>query len=151
MNSNAQNRLIQKMILLNEHESKNTLITLMNITESCFSRCQFSQIMIDHLELIINPIHRCHHSFNDDIYHWIVKIEQLDYFQNTGGLVEIIFPKEYPMIPPAIKFISTIVHPLIIDGIPILPLLDKNNWAPSTKLINVLSQLVDILSCYHKD
>ena len=151
MNNDAQNRLIQKILLLNEHESKNTLITLMNITKRCFPECSSSQIMIDHLELIINPVERCYHSFNDDIYHWIVKIDQLNYFQNTGGLVEIIFPKEYPVIPPKIKFISTIVHPFVIEGVPVLPLLDKNNWVPSTKIINILSQLIDILSCYHKD
>ncbi|CAH6788422.1 Ube2l6 [Phodopus roborovskii] len=56
--------------------------------------------------------------------------------------LQIDFPREYPLRPPTLKFITPIYHPNISeDGLVCLPLISTENWKPYTKTCQVLEAL----------
>ncbi|XP_027294915.1 ubiquitin/ISG15-conjugating enzyme E2 L6 isoform X1 [Cricetulus griseus] len=56
--------------------------------------------------------------------------------------LQIDFPRDYPLRPPTLKFITKIYHPNVReDGQVCLPLISIENWKPSTKTCQVLEAL----------
>lgn len=48
--------------------------------------------------------------------------------------LRIDFPRDYPLKPPTLKFITKIYHPNVReDGLVCLPLISIANWKPHTK------------------
>ncbi|XP_060246336.1 ubiquitin/ISG15-conjugating enzyme E2 L6 isoform X9 [Meriones unguiculatus] len=59
--------------------------------------------------------------------------DQLPYGLKAFRL-QIDFPREYPLKPPTLKFITKIYHPNVgEDGLVCLPLISRENWKPYTK------------------
>ncbi|KAK7822325.1 hypothetical protein U0070_014424 [Myodes glareolus] len=57
--------------------------------------------------------------------------------------LRIDFPREYPLKPPTLKFITKIYHPNVSeDGLVCLPLISIKNWKPYTKTYQVLEALI---------
>uniref|UniRef100_A0A8C6CG92 E2 ubiquitin-conjugating enzyme n=1 Tax=Moschus moschiferus TaxID=68415 RepID=A0A8C6CG92_MOSMO len=54
----------------------------------------------------------------------------------------VSFPREYPFLPPTVKFTTRIYHPSVDrDGRVCLPIISKENWKASTKACRVLEAL----------
>ncbi|XP_038193039.1 ubiquitin/ISG15-conjugating enzyme E2 L6 isoform X5 [Arvicola amphibius] len=61
--------------------------------------------------------------------------------------LRIDFPREYPLKPPTLKFITKIYHPNISkDGLVCLPLVSIGNWKPYTKTYQVLEALIMLVN-----
>ncbi|XP_060246330.1 ubiquitin/ISG15-conjugating enzyme E2 L6 isoform X1 [Meriones unguiculatus] len=72
--------------------------------------------------------------------------DQLPYGLKAFRL-QIDFPREYPLKPPTLKFITKIYHPNVgEDGLVCLPLISRENWKPYTKAYQVLEALNVLVS-----
>ncbi|XP_034458480.1 ubiquitin-conjugating enzyme E2 L3a [Hippoglossus hippoglossus] len=61
--------------------------------------------------------------------------------------IEIIFPAEYPFKPPRVTFKTKIYHPNIDEkGQVCLPIVSVENWKPATKTIQVINNLIALVS-----
>ncbi|XP_021498568.1 ubiquitin/ISG15-conjugating enzyme E2 L6 isoform X13 [Meriones unguiculatus] len=73
-------------------------------------------------------------------------VDQLPYGLKAFRL-QIDFPREYPLKPPTLKFITKIYHPNVgEDGLVCLPLISRENWKPYTKAYQVLEALNVLVS-----
>ncbi|XP_005065144.1 ubiquitin/ISG15-conjugating enzyme E2 L6 [Mesocricetus auratus] len=83
-------------------------------------------------------------SSDDDnvlVWHLLLLPDQPPYHLKAFHL-RIDFPREYPLRPPTLKFITKIYHPNISeDGLVCLPLISTENWKPYTKTCQVLEAL----------
>ncbi|XP_038193036.1 ubiquitin/ISG15-conjugating enzyme E2 L6 isoform X3 [Arvicola amphibius] len=78
--------------------------------------------------------------------HLSFKQEQPPYNLKAFRL-RIDFPREYPLKPPTLKFITKIYHPNISkDGLVCLPLVSIGNWKPYTKTYQVLEALIMLVN-----
>uniref|UniRef100_A0A1B6M141 Ubiquitin-conjugating enzyme E2-18 kDa n=1 Tax=Graphocephala atropunctata TaxID=36148 RepID=A0A1B6M141_9HEMI len=67
-------------------------------------------------------------------------------YDKGAFLVEISFAPEYPFKPPRIVFRTKIYHPNVSeDGQICLPLLQPENWKPTTRLEQVIESLVAMI------
>ncbi|XP_011377326.1 ubiquitin/ISG15-conjugating enzyme E2 L6 isoform X3 [Pteropus vampyrus] len=54
----------------------------------------------------------------------------------------ISFPEGYPLMPPTVMFTTKIYHPNVdSSGRVCLPIINKENWKPNTKISQVLEAL----------
>ncbi|XP_060933292.1 ubiquitin-conjugating enzyme E2 L3-like isoform X2 [Limanda limanda] len=61
--------------------------------------------------------------------------------------IEIIFPVEYPFKPPKVTFKTKIYHPNIDEkGQVCLPIVSVENWKPATTTIQVIDDLIALVS-----
>ncbi|XP_060933071.1 ubiquitin-conjugating enzyme E2 L3-like isoform X2 [Limanda limanda] len=61
--------------------------------------------------------------------------------------IEIIFPVEYPFKPPKVTFKTKIYHPNIDEkGQVCLPIVSVENWKPATTTIQVIGDLIALVS-----
>ncbi|XP_055456727.1 ubiquitin/ISG15-conjugating enzyme E2 L6 [Psammomys obesus] len=75
------------------------------------------------------------------VWHTLLLPDQLPYGLKAFRL-QIDFPREYPLKPPTLKFITKIYHPNVgEDGLVCLPLISRENWKPYTKAYQVLEAL----------
>ncbi|XP_049976835.1 ubiquitin/ISG15-conjugating enzyme E2 L6 isoform X1 [Alexandromys fortis] len=84
-------------------------------------------------------------SSNDDnvlVWNMLLLPEQPPYNLKAFRL-RIDFPRDYPLKPPTLKFITKIYHPNVReDGLVCLPLISIRNWKPHTKTYQVLEALI---------
>ncbi|KNC96388.1 uncharacterized protein SPPG_08287 [Spizellomyces punctatus DAOM BR117] len=83
-----------------------------------------------------------------DVLHWSGRLVAPDESAYKGGVFKITieFPTDYPFKPPKVKFATKIYHPNVDDdGSICIGLLKSEIWKPSTKLVDVLTALVDLL------
>ncbi|EDW81343.1 uncharacterized protein Dwil_GK11079 [Drosophila willistoni] len=66
---------------------------------------------------------------------------------NKGAFrIEILFPPQYPFLPPKIHFKTKIYHPNIDEkGEVCLPIISPDNWKPTTRTEQILQDLVSII------
>lgn len=65
-------------------------------------------------------------------------LPQSEPYSKGAFRVEFIFPPEYPFKPPQLSFKTKIYHPNIAeDGQVCLPLVNAENWKPTTRLDQV--------------
>nr|XP_006989703.1 ubiquitin/ISG15-conjugating enzyme E2 L6 [Peromyscus maniculatus bairdii] len=80
------------------------------------------------------------------VWHMLLLPDQPPYHLKAFRL-QIDFPREYPLKPPTLKFITKIYHPNISeDGLVCLPLISIENWKPYTKTCQVLEALNMLVS-----
>ncbi|XP_006989703.2 ubiquitin/ISG15-conjugating enzyme E2 L6 [Peromyscus maniculatus bairdii] len=80
------------------------------------------------------------------VWHMLLLPDQPPYHLKAFHL-QIDFPREYPLKPPTLKFITKIYHPNISeDGLVCLPLISIENWKPYTKTCQVLEALNMLVS-----
>lgn len=96
-----------------------------------------------------NPSENCTaRPINDDYYNWEGNIFGPTESPYEGGLfkLSIIIPKEYPLKPPKIKFITKIYHPNIdANGNICLDIL-KNAWSPALNISKTLLSITSLLA-----
>ncbi|XP_075840805.1 ubiquitin/ISG15-conjugating enzyme E2 L6 isoform X1 [Microtus pennsylvanicus] len=84
-------------------------------------------------------------SSNDDnvlVWNMLLLPDQPPYNLKAFRL-RIDFPRDYPLKPPTLKFITKIYHPNVReDGLVCLPLISIRNWKPYTKTYQVLEALI---------
>ena len=99
-------------------------------------------------ELTENPITNCTAApIDNNIAKWHATIIGPEDTPYAGGVfkLNINFPKEYPIKPPEIKFITNIYHCNISDGYICLDIL-KYNWSPVLSISKVLISLCSLLN-----
>lgn len=75
------------------------------------------------------------------VWHMLLLPDQLPYRLKAFHL-RMDFPREYPLMPPTLRFTTKIYHPNISeDGLVCLPLISTENWKPYTKAYQVLEAL----------
>lgn len=75
------------------------------------------------------------------VWHMLLLPDQLPYRLKAFRL-QMDFPREYPLMPPTLRFTTKIYHPNISeDGLVCLPLISTENWKPYTKAYQVLEAL----------
>ncbi|KAI9095886.1 putative UBC5-E2 ubiquitin-conjugating enzyme [Phlyctochytrium arcticum] len=82
------------------------------------------------------------------IMNWTGRLVAPEESAYKGGVFKITidFPTDYPFKPPTVKFVTKIYHPNVDDdGSICLVLLKSEVWKPSTKLVDILTALVDLL------
>ena len=84
----------------------------------------------------------------DDMFRWTASFKgpKNSPYEEGTFKVQIDFPKDYPYLPPSVYFITKVYHPNVRkeSGSFWLNLL-KDEWAPNTKLINVLKAIQTFL------
>lgn len=88
-------------------------------------------------------------SSDDDnvlVWHMFLLPDQYPYSLKAFRL-RIDFPREYPLMPPTLRFTTKIYHPNVSeDGLVCLPLISAENWKPSRKIYQVLEALNVLVS-----
>ncbi|GAB1286509.1 Ubiquitin/ISG15-conjugating enzyme E2 L6 [Apodemus speciosus] len=80
------------------------------------------------------------------VWHMLLLPDQLPYSLKAFRL-RIDFPREYPLMPPTLRFTTKIYHPNISeDGLVCLPLVSTENWKPYRKVYQVLEALNVLVS-----
>ncbi|XP_003464270.1 ubiquitin/ISG15-conjugating enzyme E2 L6 [Cavia porcellus] len=75
------------------------------------------------------------------VWHVLLLPEQPPYSLRAFHL-RLDFPREYPLLPPTVTFLTRIYHPNVDEqGRVCLPLLSSQNWKPHTKARQVLEAL----------
>lgn len=94
------------------------------------------------------PSHCTAGPVNDDIYRWSGTIFGPEGTPYNGGMfnVDIIFPSEYPLKPPKIKFTTKIYHPNIDENGNICLDILKQTWSPALSITKVLLSITSLLS-----
>jgi ubiquitin-conjugating enzyme (huntingtin interacting protein 2) len=91
---------------------------------------------------------------NENWEHWKGSITGPEGGPYEGGLfdVDIQIPKNYPFVPPKMRFITRVWHPNIssANGAICLDIL-KNEWSPALTLRTALLSLQALLSCPNPD
>ena len=101
-------------------------------------------------DLIENPITNCSAKLiKDDITKWEATIIGPDDTPYASGVfkLNINFPREYPMVPPKINFITKMFHCNIDEdcGQICLDIL-KHNWSPALSISKVLISICSLLN-----
>lgn len=90
------------------------------------------------------PRYLCNLSSEDAnvlVWHVLLLPERPPYNLRAFKL-RISFPRDYPLKPPTVTFVTRIYHPNVdSDGQVCLPIISKNNWTPYTKTYQVLEAL----------
>jgi len=91
---------------------------------------------------------------NDNYEHWKGLIKGPDGSVYEGGefIVDIQIPKNYPFVPPIMRFDTKVWHPNVSsqNGAICLDIL-KNEWSPALTLRTALLSLQALLSCPNPD
>jgi len=91
---------------------------------------------------------------NDDFTHWKGRLEGPKGSPYEGGIfqVDIEIPKNYPFVPPKMRFDTKVWHPNIssANGAICLDIL-KNEWSPALTLRTALLSLQALLSTPNAD
>jgi len=91
---------------------------------------------------------------NDDFSHWKGTITGPKGSPYEGGVfvIDIEIPKNYPFVPPKMRFDTKVWHPNIssANGAICLDIL-KNEWSPALTLRTALLSLQALLSCPNAD
>ena len=86
---------------------------------------------------------------DDNLFEWIAEIEGPSDTVFNGGtfILQLLFPKNYPMKPPKVKFISNnIYHPNVYpNGNLCLDIL-QNKWSPLCNPEKILLSIISLLS-----
>ena len=84
----------------------------------------------------------------DNLFEWQATVKgPEDSFYNKGIFkIKIIFPEEYPFLPPKINFVTKIYHPNISQetGYVCLNNIEKN-WKPSYTIEKLLNEIINLL------
>ena len=86
---------------------------------------------------------------DDNIYHWkATMIGPLDTVYEGGIFhLDIHIPKEYPHLPPKIKFITKVYHPNInSSGHICLDILKESKWSAAQTMRTLLISLMSLLT-----
>ena len=83
-----------------------------------------------------------------DILNWKIKINGPDGSPYEGGkfLLNDIFPKDYPYIPPRINFITKIYHLNINPDIGIFRLSKLDVWTPAFTITYIVKEILNLMS-----
>jgi len=91
---------------------------------------------------------------NNDLAHWkgVIAGPQGTPYQGGTFYVDIDIPKNYPFVPPKMRFETKVWHPNIssANGAICLDIL-KNEWSPALTLRTALLSLQALLSCPNAD
>ncbi|CEJ92748.1 hypothetical protein VHEMI08380 [[Torrubiella] hemipterigena] len=87
---------------------------------------------------------------SESLHTWHITLRPAEPSVYNPGQFGILLtlPTDYPFKPPVVKFVTRIYHPNVTDECPgsiCLSLLKSENWKPSTKIINVLEALDNLL------
>ena len=68
-------------------------------------------------------------------------------YSNGVFEVEVNFPKDFPMVPPTLNFVTPIYHYAVgFQGTVCLPMLQKDLWTPTFSLVKVFTDLNTIIT-----
>ncbi|KAG8181796.1 hypothetical protein JTE90_000088 [Oedothorax gibbosus] len=107
------------------------------------------------LDISLNPPPLCSAWLKrDDLYTWVAKIEGPPESVYSGGVfyLDINFPKEYPLKPPAVKFTTKIYHCNVNESGTICLDILKKKWMPAMTASSVLLSICSLLlDCNPRD
>ncbi|XP_011377325.1 ubiquitin/ISG15-conjugating enzyme E2 L6 isoform X2 [Pteropus vampyrus] len=90
------------------------------------------------------PPYLCNLSSDDNnvlVWHAVLLPKKPPYNLKAFNLL-ISFPEGYPLMPPTVMFTTKIYHPNVdSSGRVCLPIINKENWKPNTKISQVLEAL----------
>ena len=101
------------------------------------------------IKLDKNPIYNCSAGPNgDDLLNWNATIIGPKETPYEGGIfnLDIIFPTEYPIKPPQIRFKTKIYHPNIDSEGGICISILKKDWSPILNIRTILLSICSLLN-----
>jgi ubiquitin-conjugating enzyme E2 D/E len=107
------------------------------------------RIRKEHKDLLQDPPSNCSAGPNgDDIFQWTASIIGPRDSPYTGGVffLSILFPVDYPFIPPKIQFITRIYHPNINPVGHICLDILRDQWSPALTVSKVLLSISSLLT-----
>ena len=112
------------------------------------------RVMREMRSLAKNPHSACSVFPNeDDVSYWRVLIKGAENTPYQGGIwcLQIVFPGEFPVKPPSVRFITPIRHVNVsIQGRVCHAILDRA-WSPEQTMRDVLSQIYGLMMTPEKD
>jgi ubiquitin-conjugating enzyme E2 D/E len=84
---------------------------------------------------------------NDDMLHWHIALKGPQGTPYEGGtfLIDIVFPQDYPLTAPTLKFLTKIYHPNISSkGQICIPELD-GEWSPIVTVDKIIDTIISLL------
>ncbi|XP_034140922.1 ubiquitin-conjugating enzyme E2 D4-like [Drosophila guanche] len=100
-------------------------------------------------EIMLNPTDGCHVKIvEDDITHWHCIIHGPSNSPYEGGhfKLDVLFPDNYPYVPPHVQFTTQIYHCNITSGGHICLDILSNNWSPILTADKVLLSIMSLLA-----
>ncbi|GBM02640.1 Ubiquitin-conjugating enzyme E2 [Araneus ventricosus] len=99
-------------------------------------------------EMIRNPPAQCSAGpLGNDLFRWraIIMGPKNSPYEGGAFSLDMHFPKEYPMKPPKVKFITKVYHPNIdFSGNVCLDIL-QSNWSPALTVAKLLLSICSLL------
>ncbi|CAL1268489.1 unnamed protein product [Larinioides sclopetarius] len=99
-------------------------------------------------EMIRNPPAQCSAGpLDDGLLRWraIILGPKNSPYEGGAFLLDMNFPKQYPMKPPKVKFITKVYHPNIDFGGNICLDILHSNWSPALTVARLLLSICSLL------
>lgn len=109
-----------------------------------------SRIQREIMDLHKNPVENCSAGpeSDSDIFKWSATIIGPKDSPYADGIFElkIVFPQNYPFVPPKCTFTTKLWHPNVsVNGAICMDLL-KNNWSPALTVSKVLLSILSLMT-----